>query len=296
MKRIALAVMILLFASAIAVYFRPLKTVDTVAHLWLLARGFRSSYVRVGANRVHTMIGGSGPPLLVIHGLATRGEDYAPIMPRLARKHRLYVPDLLGFGWTDRPDIDYSVGEESEMIRGYLDAVGVRQCDVMAASMGGWIALKFAADHPERVRRLVLVDSGGFPFTTTMTERTFTPADAVELRKLMALQTDNAGLLPDFVVRDLLRKNREHAWILLRAMHSMLAGRDLMKGHVQRVTMPTLLLWGARDRIMPLSVGIEMQRELPNARLVVLSGCGHLALVECRSRSLPLIEQFLDVR
>src|SRR5436305_1771256 len=155
-------------------YFRPLTTVETAEHLYLLARGFRSSYVRVGPNRVHMMIGGDGPPLLMIHGLATRGEDYALIMPQLARRHRLYVPDLLGFGWTDRPDIDYSVAEESEMIRGYLDAMRIERCDVVAASMGGWIALKLAADHPERVRRLVLVDSAGFPFATTMNPSTWT--------------------------------------------------------------------------------------------------------------------------
>ena len=73
----------------------------------------------------------------------------------------------------------------------------------------------------------------------------------------------------------------------------MMTGRDLMKGHVQRVTMPVLLVWGRHDRIVPVSVGEEMQRELPNAKLVAFPGCGHLAVVECRDRVLPAVERFL---
>jgi pimeloyl-ACP methyl ester carboxylesterase len=294
MKRFAAAVTILLIALTAVVYFRPLAIFDAVAHVYLLARGFHSSYVRVGPNRVHTMTGGKGPPLLLIHGLATRGEDYALIMPALAKHHLLYVPDLLGFGATDRPNIAYSVSDEAEMIRGYLDAMHVERCDVMAASMGGWIALKFAADHPERVRRLVLVDSAGFPFPTTMTESTWTPSNAAEMRALIALQTDRVTWIPGFVMRDLLRQNRDHAWILRRAFRSMMTGRDLMQGRVQRVTMPVLLVWGMRDRIVPLAIGEKMQRELPNAKLVAFPGCGHLAVVECRDRVLPEVEKFLS--
>jgi pimeloyl-ACP methyl ester carboxylesterase len=179
------------------------------------------------------------------------------------------------------------------MIRGYLDAMHVGRCDLMAASMGGWIALKFAADHPERVRRLVLVDSAGFPYATTMTESTWTPSNAAEMRALIALQTDRVTWIPGFVMRDLLRQNRDHAWILRRAFRSMMTGRDLMKGRVQRVTMPVLLIWGMRDRIVPLAIGEEMRRELPNAKFVAFSGCGHLAVVECRDRVLPAVEKFL---
>ena len=296
MKRAAIVLTVLFIAFAIVVYLRPLTVYDAATHFWLLARGFRSDCVRVGPNRVHSMIGGSGPPLVVIHGLASRGEDYALIMPTLAKRHHLFVPDLLGFGRSDRPDIDYSVASEAEMIRGYLDAKRIDRCDVMAASMGGWIALKFAAEHPERVRHLVLIDSAGFPFATTMTETAFTPRNLDQLRALIALQTDRVKSLPDFIARDLLRKNREHAWILRRAMRSMLIGHDIMKGHVRRVTMPVLLVWGTNDHIVPPAIGKEMQRELSNARLVTYSDCGHLAIVECRDRLLPEVERFLDAR
>jgi len=295
MKRALVVLAILFTALGITVYLRPIATLQTVTHLWLLAHGFHSDFVDVGGHRVHSMIGGSGPPLMLVHGLASRGEDYAPIMTVLRKHHTLYVPDLLGFGESDRPDIDYSVASEETMILGYLDAKHLAQCDVLATSMGGWIALKLAAEHPERVRRLVLFDSAGFAFATPMTETMFTPHDEKELLALIQLQTDRITSIPHFIGRDVLRKNHEHAWILRRALHSMLAGRDLMDGRVQRVTMPVLLVWGKKDRIVPLSIGEKMQRTLPNARLVVVPDCGHLAVLECRNETLPEVERFLGV-
>jgi len=293
MKRALLVLTVLLIALGTIVYFRPVAVLQTVTRVWLSIHGFRSDFVDVGGHRVHYMIGGGGPPLMLVHGLASRGEDLAPIMTRLQEHHTLYVPDLLGFGESDRPNIDYSVADEAEMIRGYLDAKHIAQCDVLAVSMGGWIALKLAAEHPERVRRLVLVDSAGFRFPTPMTENTFTPRDEKELLAVLQLQTDRITSIPHFIARDVLRKNHEHAWILRRALRSMLVGRDLMDGHVQRVTMPVLLAWGTKDRIVPLAIGEKMQRELPNARFVAYSGCGHLAVIECRDRLVPDVERFL---
>jgi len=110
---------------------------------------------------------------------------------------------------------------------------------------------------------------------------------------VLQLQTDRITSIPHFIARDVLRKNHEHAWILRRALRSMLVGRDLMDGHVQRVTMPVLLAWGTKDRIVPLAIGEKMQRELPNARFVAYSGCGHLAVIECRDRLVPDVERFL---
>src|SRR5213075_3147069 len=293
MKRAVTVVIILLITFAVVTYVRPLAVFDVARHAYLLARGFHSEYVIVGGHRIHYMTGSEGAPLLLVHGLASRGEDYFLVMPQLARSHRLFIPDLLGFGWSDRPNSEYTVADEEQMIRGFRDAMRIEKCDVVAMSMGGWIAMKLAAENPERVRRLVLVDSAGFQFSTSMTETTFTPSNREELRRFIDLQTDKFPYIPGFIARDLLRANKEHAWILRRALHAMLAGGDLMDHRVDRLTMPVLLIWGEKDRITPLVVGQRMQREMPHARLITYRDCGHLAIVECRDRALPAIESFL---
>ena len=297
MRRAGIAAVILVTLAAIF-YLRPLMVFGAVRRAWLFAHGFRGRETRVathsGTWRIHYYTGGDGPPVVLIHGLASRGDDWATFLPTLARRHRVYALDLLGYGSSDRPHVDYSIALETEVVSGFLDSLHIVRADLIGVSMGGWIALKLAAEHPERVRKLVLLDSAGFNFPTTLTADSFTPHNVEELQKLIDLQTDRAPHLPAFVARDFLRVNREHAWILKSQFSSMLSRRDLMDGGVARVTMPTLLLWGTRDQLTPYSLGIRMQRELPNAKLIPLNGCGHLAILDCKETAWPAIDQFLS--
>jgi len=298
MRRIGIAAVILI-TFGLMFYLRPLLVFGAARRVWLFAHGFRGRETRVGSYsghwRIHYYTGGDGPPVVLIHGLASRGEDWASFLPTLTPRHRVYALDLLGYGGSDKPkNVDYSIALETDVVRGFLDSLHITRADVVGVSMGGWIALKLAAEHPERVRKLVLIDSAGFSFPTTLTADSFTPHNIEEIQKLIDLQTDRAPHLPAFVARDFLRVNREHAWILKSQFTSMLSRRDLMDGGVSRVTMPTLLLWGTRDQLTPYSLGLRMQRELPNATLVTLNGCGHLAIVDCKAAAWPAIERFLN--
>lgn len=285
----------LLIATAIGVvfYLRPLIVFGAIRRVSLAFHGFRGREVRVGNWRMHYYTGGDGPPLVLIHGLASRGEDWSGLFPTLAPHHRIYAIDLLGYGGSDRPHVDYSIALETDVVRGFLDALHIERADVAGVSMGGWIALRLAAEHPERVRKLVLIDSAGFEFPTALTPDSFTPHDLAGMQRLVDLQTARAPHVPAFVLRDLLRVNREHAWILRAQLASMLSRRDIMEGRVASVTMPALLLWGTRDLLIPYSVGVRMQHELQNARLVPLNGCGHLAIIDCKETAWPEMEKFL---
>lgn len=292
MKRAALASMAV--ALALFIYFRPLSIYFGARRVYLYAIGMRGHDANIGGHRIHYLAGGDGPPLVLVHGVAMRAEDWAPLVRPLLRSHRVYIPDLLGYGDSDKPrDAGYSIAAQAERVRGLLDALHCERADVMGVSMGGWVSLALAASHPERVRRLVLISSAGVRFRTSLRETTFSPRTIDELRASLALQTDRAGRLPSFVLRDFLRRSREKAWIVTASMHAMFTGRDLLDGKLQRVRMPVLLVWGTADRIVPYSVALQMQRELPQARLVTARGCGHLAVIECRAQILPPIRGFL---
>ncbi|HEX6099427.1 MAG TPA: alpha/beta fold hydrolase [Thermoanaerobaculia bacterium] len=280
----ALAIAALLF-----VYLRPLTVAFAMRDLYLRAIGMRSSFVRVGPHHIHYFdSGGDGPPLVMVHGVASRAADAAPLYRALSRTHRVYALDLLGYGDSDRPrDSDYSVRTQAAVVRGFMDALGIAQADLIGVSMGGWVALMVAAEEPRRVRSLVLVSSAGVAFPTTLHTSSFSPRNLEELRASIALQTDRR--IPEFILRDLLRRSRGKAWVVRRSMSSMLTRRDLLDGRLSRVRMPVLLVWGTRDRIVPVSVAAALQRELPHARLVRLEGCGHLAIIECRAAALQAI-------
>lgn len=291
-RRATIAVVIL--GVALFAYLRPLTIAHASAHVLLLRAGMHAHYVDVGGHRLRYFLGGDGPPLLLIHGIGSSSEDWALILRDLTRAHRVYAPDLLGFGGSDKPpDGDYSIAAQTELMRGFMDAVHLGRADAGGVSMGGWVALRLAATHPERVQRLILADTAGLDFPTTLTEASFAPQTMEEARHLLWLQSDEFTRLPDFVVRDYLRRAKSGSPVLRASMRSMLTRRDVLDGKLQRVTMPVLLIWGTADRLVPPSTAARFQHELPQARLVMIPGCGHLAVIECRAKVMPVVLEWL---
>ena len=293
MKRLLFLALVIGFI--VLVYFRPLTVFGAARTVYLKAIGMKSEYVQVGPHRIHYWTAGEGPPLVLVHGVASSAADWTPLFHKLKQSHRIYAPDLLGYGDSDAPrDSDYSVATQTDIVRGFLDAMHLQQPDVAGVSMGGWIALKLAAEHPDRVRRLVLISSAGLAFPTTLTETSFSATTVDEQRESFRLQSDLAPKLPRFILYDFLRRSREKAWIVRASMRSMLQRRELLLDHkLQRVRMPVLIIAGTTDRIVPFSVAVHLKVEIPHATLVPLNGCGHLAVVECRDRTLKAMLPFL---
>jgi pimeloyl-ACP methyl ester carboxylesterase len=293
--KVRATIAVVIVGVVLFVYARPLTLAHAAAHILLLRAGMHAHYVDVGGHRIRYFVGGDGPPLVLIHGIGSSSEDWSLIVRDLTRAHRVYAPDLLGWGGSDKPrDGDYSVAAQTELVRGFLDAVHLGRADVGGLSMGGWVALRLAATHPERVQRLVLVDSIGLDFPTPLDESAFAPTTMDEARHLLWLQSDDFARLPDFVVADFLRRARRESWILRASMRAMLTRRDVMDGKLQRVTMPTLIVWGTADRLAPPSLAARFHRELPQSQVVMIPGCGHLAVIECRAKVMPVITQFLS--
>ena len=282
-------------ALLVAFYLRPLSFFLGPRRLFTRAIGMKSEYVRIGPHRIHYFVGGEGPPVVLVQGVAMRAEDWSPAFRELIKQHRVYAPDLLGYGDSDKPrDSDYSVATQTDIVRGFLDAMHLQQPDIVGVSMGGWIVLKIASEHPERVRRVALIAPAGMSHKSVLTETSFSATTLAEQRRSFALQTDRAAKLPDFVVRDFLRRSREKSWIVRASMRSMLTRGDLvLDGKLQRVQMPVLIVWGTKDKIVPFALAARMQREIPQAKLVPVEGCGHLVLWDCTDRTLPPIVDFL---
>ena len=275
-------------------YWRPLAVFDESLAAWLRIEGVHSEYVQLGDFRIHYLTGGQGEPLVLVHGLAGRAENWALLMPGLMHHGRkVYALDLLGFGRSDRPDVDYSIALQTRMLDQFFTAQNLARADLGGWSMGGWVALKFALAHPERVRRLFVADSAGLYFRPAFNLGLFQPTTVSQAQELLALLTPEGKRLPRFVARDYLRRLASTRWVVARASRSMLEGDDLVDGKLGALPMPVLIIWGKLDAIIPVECGGRLQRQIPQSRLDVFDGCGHLAPGECRDRVLPEILQFL---
>ncbi|HLJ81274.1 MAG TPA: alpha/beta fold hydrolase, partial [Ktedonobacterales bacterium] len=116
---------------------------------------------RVLGYRMRYLTGGAGEPVLLLHGLADCKESWQRLLPALARRHRVYAPDLLGCGASEKPRASYSLWALAAYMRHFLDAVGVEAANIVGHSLGGGLALHLYIQYPERVRRLALIASGG---------------------------------------------------------------------------------------------------------------------------------------
>ena len=248
--------------------------------------------------RVSYRTAGSGPALLLLHGIANSSDTWARVAPLLSDHFTIIAPDLLGHGESATPRGDYSLGAHASGARDVVTALGHERVTVVGHSLGGGIAMQFAYQFPERTERLVLVSSGGLGRDVHMLLRAATlpvAADyvlpALTSRRLVGLGRDVAGLL----ARVGLRPSADIA-VLARGFAELdNAGsrqaflqtlRAVVEPGGQRVsansrltlaaTLPSLIVWGKQDSIIPVAHGAAAHEAMPGSRFVVFEDAGHM--------------------
>jgi pimeloyl-ACP methyl ester carboxylesterase len=293
-----LGLVLLVVAGGAVVYFRPVAVFRAFQSAQLRLAGVESHEVTLGGHRIHYRVRGpkSGMPIVLVHGLAGSTEDWINLSPYLDRAgYRVYMIDLLGFGQSEQPpDARYSISEQAALVVSFLDAMQIKQTDLAGWSMGGWIVQRVAIEHPERVRRIALIDSAGLLILPDWDTRLFTPATPQQLDQLDALLMPHPPMVPGFVARDIIRESNRNAWVVHRALASMLSARDVTDAQLPTLRIPVLLLWGDRDRITPLSEGRSMHRLIAQSRLEIATGCGHMAPEQCAAVYGPELVRFLQ--
>ncbi len=293
------AVIVVAMVAAVGITFweRPLSYFDGLTYVQMRLGGAKSKYIVAAGHRMHYYVMGpeNGAPVLLVHGLGGRSEDWRNLAPYLVRAGcHVYMPDLPGYGRSDKPaNFSYSVPDEANAMLGFMNALGLLQVHLGGWSMGGWIAQYLAAEHPERFTRLVLFDSAGIYEKPTWNTDLFMPVSAMELDQLDHLLMPHPPAVPGFIASDILRESRDRAWIIHRALASMLTGRDATDKLLPTIKIPVLIVWGALDHITPLSQGEKIHRLVPQSQMEVVPECGHLAPVQCADKIGPRVAEFL---
>jgi len=293
-KKLGLLALLLVLALGVFAWLRPIALMRSAGRVALWRGGIHSHYVQVGGYRVHYYEGGDGPPVVFVHGLGAESLNWVPAMLDMRHQYHVYAIDLLGHGDSEKPDIAYSIEQQSEMLHQFLATQNIKSADVVGVSMGGWVALKLAVDHPDVVNRLVVADSAGLKFQTNLTVKNFLPATAEEFNTFMTMLTPRQYPAPYPLRRAFLNRVAEHAWITRRIFSSFLTYQDVLDGRLQQVKAPVLVIWGKQENMIPLSVGKEMKQQLPNASMVVCADSGHLAVFECWNKLEPEVATFLS--
>jgi pimeloyl-ACP methyl ester carboxylesterase len=300
LRGFAVVAVVLAVAVAATFYMRPIWSQLQMTHLGFLFHRVQSNYVATPEGRIHyyeaePRIAGGGEPIVLVHGLGDRGEAWYPMIKELKRAgFHVYALDLLGYGRSPKPgDSDYSIETQEKLVIDFIQALGLQKTNLGGWSMGGYVALKLALDHPELVDRLVVYDAVGVRFDRKYPINVFHPESKADLDRLVYLLEPHAKPLRDFVKRDAMRRFAEEQWVIDRGIASMATEKDALDDRLSGMQVPLLLVWGNEDLLMPLSVGETMHALDPKSELDVIVGCGHLAPAGCVDRTARATIDFL---
>jgi pimeloyl-ACP methyl ester carboxylesterase len=296
--RVLFVLLALPVIAGLGFYLRPVSFLN--AHVYLQEHfvGIESRNIEVAGYRVHYLATGpaGGPAVVLVHGLGGRAEDWWNVAPVLAKAgFRVYMPDLLGFGRSQQPtDFSYSVHDQAAVVVDFMDALGIKQADIAGWSMGGWIVQLVASEHPERVFRLIIIDSVGLNIKPTWDTNLFVPTSTRQLDQLDALLMPNPPAIPAFIARDYLRIFSRNGWVIKRALATMQTGQDVTDNLLPQLKMPVLIVWGSLDQIVPVDQAQTMHKLIPQSQLRLVPGCGHMVPLQCAAGMDPAVLQFIQ--
>ncbi|HWD56083.1 MAG TPA: alpha/beta hydrolase [Acidimicrobiales bacterium] len=248
--------------------------------------GYRRAYVKAG----------DGPALLLVHGIGDSSDTWRPVYEQLARSHTVIAPDLLGHGRSEKPRADYTIAGFANGMRDLLSVLDVDQVTVVGHSLGGGVAAQFAYQFPERCERLVLVGSGGVGRTVSPLLRVAAVPGVEALMPMLGLPPVRAvsrlGALLLHIFDTALGRDAEEILAVFDALPDTEARRAILRTlrsgvdwRGQVITMldraylaegvPTLIVWGRHDAIIPLGHGRLAHAAIPGSRLEIFDEAGH---------------------
>ena len=278
---------------------------------------FEERYVDVnGLPTRYLRAGTTGPPLVLLHGVGDSALDWRWVMPTLAGTHRIYVPNLPGSGGTIKSDVDYSPAFFTQFLSAFLDALEVKHAAVIGHSLGGLVGLRLALSEPSRVSALGLVASAGLGREVTYALRSLalpaygrlavvwgkTPPGAAQ-RALgrSTLLFARPWRVPRKWLKEQYRLARlpgflEAQLATVRAQVGLRGQREVLVDRLAQLDVPTRLVWGTGDRVLPYSQAKEAVSRLQEGSLELISDCGHSPHVEQPERFVSALDRFLKAK
>jgi 2-hydroxy-6-oxonona-2,4-dienedioate hydrolase len=273
----------------------------------LIGVGLRQGFVDAGGYRTRVVDSGEGPALVFIHGTGGHLEAYTRNVGELSQHFRVVLYDMVGHGYSEKPDRPYTIDVLSEHVVGVLDALGIERAHLSGESIGGWVAAWTAAHAPERVDRLVLNTPGNI----TNKPEVMATVKSSSLKAVREASVDTVRARVEWLFYDTSLVTDELVRLRLavytqpgfeRAMENIVALQDWehrapfawTPEWCGRITAPTLLLWTDHDPTGGLDEAALLEEWIPDTRLVVIEGAGHWPQWEKPDEFNALHEQFLS--
>jgi pimeloyl-ACP methyl ester carboxylesterase len=307
LRRILLWLVVILAVALSVFWFVRPEDVNFEQARTAVPHSAYSRFAEVDGVRLHYQEKGTGDPLVLLHGYTASTFVWKEVFEPLAARYHIIAMDMKGFGFSGKPDGDYTRKAQSELVIKLLDHLKIDRAILCGNSMGGEVSLNAAHYHPQRVRALILVDSQGVTVDSGASV-----APGVASWPVLGPLLTAAALTSDSLVRDGLKLNYyddskvtdeavaayyrplktrggQRAAFLARQQVS----QQSIEPEVGKTQQPTLILWGAEDEVIPVEAGRKMNSLIKGSRLVVFDHCGHVPQSEMTDRFLSEVTGFI---
>ena len=257
--------------------------------------------VEVYGQNIHYAEIGSGPPIILLHGLWGGLNEWQPIIDRLSESHRIIVMDFIGFHGSDKPDVQYHNALLAEFLAGFIKKLGLRDVILMGHAMGANTATYTAVHHPQQIAALVLVDGAGYrnpnrdasqPLSERMRRfrRVATGSNLAATRGLLERRVSDKSIITESWVEEAFG-----LWVnSAKAIGDMLEeGGGLTEEEMRRIRLPTLIVWGAQDAVFSPDNAERLQQDVEGAVVRIIDNAGHLPQIEQTDAFLNAVTPFL---
>lgn len=269
----------------------PIELLREMSRSALAATGAVKQEIEAPSGRLVYWTAGSGPTVVLLHGTNDQAGLWWQVVRDLSKRYRFVIPDMPGHGQSDPADGPLDLGMMLEAVETLAKQESPEEPFVLVGnSMGGWVALLYALDHPERLSRLVLESAGGISLDPDFEPPALVPRTREEARIAFDAAIGPDGLVPDSVLDDFVRRAPSS-----EAARMLEAGYEayILDDRIGDVRVPTTLIWGDADGVLPLSFGRRMEEMIPGSVLHAIPGCGHITHNECAKAFVAFLEESL---
>ncbi len=238
---------------------------------------------------------GSGPVLVLVHGLGGDADQWAWCLEPLSATHRVIALELLGFGRSDKPLISYRIAGFVEVLERFLQTLGIERASLLGHSLGGWIAAAFALQFPLRVDKLVLNDAAGIDAGAIEPPIDLNVSTRANMREILEFVFYNKAVVSEDLVElsYSLHLERGDGPTIRSVLETILAPDEKLDSRISELKPPTSLLWGEQDALTPIAMAENFQRLIRGSRLEVIPECGHIPCLEKPAEFVQAVTSFL---
>ena len=285
MKRILLVGLLIFCLGAISLFLWSSYRIDSRERYTGQQLAIDGTFIKVGGVNTHLIRKGNGKPLILIHGIFSSSFVWRKNIDELAKHFDVIALDLKGYGYSDKPaDGRYGRGDFRQVVLDFMDAIKVNKAVLVGHSWGGGIAMDLALHHPDRVEKLILLDSTGYPPESSFVEWLLRVPSVGRLILAACDKGTFARILKKgvFFDPDLATEEEVEGWMrpyyVRGATQAALELRNYhfdMAEEIRNISQPTLIIWGKEDKALPAEMAERFRQDIKNSVLQIIPNCGH---------------------